>query len=287
MNAMPDTPTVAIIAQGGMGAATAARLTENGVRVLTSLMGRSEASAKRAKAAGMLDASDAEIAAADVILSIVPPGEALPLAQRLAPALTAANNKPIYADCNAVSPHTVKQIAAVVERSGAPFADAGIIGGPPRAGYGGPIFYYSGADTGTLQRLNDFGLVFRRVDGGIGAASALKMSYGGITKGLTAVGSAMLLAAERAGVAEALHAELAASQPNLLAYFQRSVPDMFGKAYRWVAEMEEIAHFTGGGPSREMYEAIAAHYKRLADDNDSEKADISALAQFFEKKSAK
>jgi 3-hydroxyisobutyrate dehydrogenase-like beta-hydroxyacid dehydrogenase len=284
---MPDKPTVAIIAQGGMGAATAARLTGNGVRVLTSLTSRSEASAKRAKAAGMVDAADTEIAAADIVLSIVPPGEALPLAERLAPALTAANRKPVYADCNAVSPDTVKKIAAVIDPTGTPFADAGIIGGPPRAGYGGPIFYYSGAGADALERLNDFGLVFRRVDGGIGAASALKMSYGGITKGLTAVGSAMLLAAERAGVAEALHAELAASQPNLLAYFQRSVPDMFGKAYRWVAEMEEIAHFTGGGPSREMYEAIARHYQRLADDNAGDKADISALAKFFDKSPGK
>jgi len=280
---MSGNPTVVIIAQGGMGAACAARLTANGVRVLTSLKGRSEASAARAKAAGMVDASDADIAAADIVLSIVPPGDALPLAQRLAPALTAANRKPLYADCNAVSPDTVREIAAAIETTGAPFADAGIIGGPPRAGYGGPIFYYSGTDGAPLERLNDFGLVFRRVDGGIGAASALKMSYGGITKGLTAVGSAMLLAAERAGVAEALHAELAASQPNLLAYFQRSVPDMFGKAYRWVAEMEEIAHFTGGGPSREMYEAIAAHYQRLADDNSGARTDISALARFFEK----
>lgn len=280
---MSDKPTVAIIAQGSMGAASAARLTDNGVRVLTSLKGRSEASAKRAKAAGMIDAGDAEIAAADFILSIVPPGEALPLAQRLAPALTAANRKPVYADCNAVSPDTVKDIAAVIATTGAPFADAGIIGGPPRAGYGGPIFYCSGAGAEPLERLNDYGLVFRRVDGGVGAASALKMSYGGITKGLTAVGSAMLLAAERAGVAEALHAELAASQPNLLAYFQRSVPDMFGKAYRWVAEMEEIARFTGGGPSREMYEAIARHYQQLAEDNAGKKTDISALAQFFEK----
>lgn len=281
------TSTVAIIAQGSMGAATAARLTENGMRLLTSLQGRSEASARRAKAAGMIDASEAEIAAADIVLSIVPPGEALPLAQRLAPALTAANKKPVYADCNAVSPDTVREIAAVIAATGAPFADAGIIGGPPRAGYGGPVFYYCGAEAGPLERLNDYGLVFRRLDGGIGAASALKMSYGGITKGLTAVGSAMLLAAERAGVAEALHAELAASQPNLLAYFQRSVPDMFGKAYRWVAEMEEIAHFTGGAPSRAMYEAIAAHYRRLAEDNAGEKADISALAKFFEKSQKK
>ena len=135
------TPTVAVIAQGAMGAGVAKRLTENGVRVLTSLQGRSEASTKRASAAGMIEASDAEIAAADFILSIVPPGEALALAQQLAPALTAANRKAVYADCNAVSPETARQIAMVVEGAGAPFADAGIIGGPPRAGYGGPVFY--------------------------------------------------------------------------------------------------------------------------------------------------
>ena len=97
-------PVLAVIAAGGMGSAVGKRLTENGVRVLTSLDGRSDASAARAKAAGMIAASDPEIATADIVLSIVPPGEALPLAQRLAPALSAANKKPVYADCNAVNP---------------------------------------------------------------------------------------------------------------------------------------------------------------------------------------
>jgi 3-hydroxyisobutyrate dehydrogenase-like beta-hydroxyacid dehydrogenase len=284
---MSNKPTVAIIAQGGMGAACAKRLTDNGVRVVTSLAGRSEASAKRAAAAGMVAASDAEIAAADFVLSIVPPNEALPLATRLAPALAAANNKPVYADCNAVSPETVKEIARAIAPTGAPFVDAGIIGGPPRSGYNGPIFYYSGpADTG-IERLNDCGLIFRPVTGAIGAASALKMSYGGITKGLTAVGSAMILAATRAGVAEALHAELSASQPNLMTYFARSVPDMFGKAYRWVPEMQEIADFSGDEATEEMYRAIAALYEQLAADNEGKKADIGALAAFFEKSSKK
>ena len=137
-------PVVAVIAAGGMGSAVGKRLAENGVRVLTSLEGRSDASAARAKAAGMIAASDPEIATADIVLSIVPPGEALPLAQRLAPALSAANKKPVYADCNAVNPDTVKQIAAVIAQTGCPFVDAGIIGGPPRAGYNGPSFYVSG-----------------------------------------------------------------------------------------------------------------------------------------------
>ena len=274
-------PVVAILAPGAMGAGVAARLHAHGVTVLTSLAGRSPASVERAKAAGMQDASWADIAAADVILSIVPPGEALAIARHLAPLLSAANSKPVYVDCNAVSPDTVKAIATVIDATGCVFIDAGIIGGPPRAGYNGPVFYYSGANSGLIDRLNDHGLIFRSLDGPVGAASALKMSYGGITKGLTAVGSAMLLSAQRAGVADALKAELADSQPGLLAYFSRSVPDMFPKAYRWVAEMEEIAHFHGDGPSREMYEAIAALYVRLAADYEGEQVEIGALSGFF------
>lgn len=276
-------PVVAVIAAGGMGAAVGARLAENGIRVLTSLEGRSAASVARAKAAGMIAASDPEIAAADIVLSIVPPGEALPLAQKLAPALNAANKKPVYADCNAVNPDTVKKIAAVIAQAGCPFVDAGIIGGPPRAGYNGPSFYVSGADAGKIEPLSELGLVIRKMDGPIGAASAIKMSFGGITKGLIAIGSAMVLAAHRAGVSEALHAELAASQPAVLTYLTRMVPDMFPKAYRWVAEMEEIAGFTGGEAEREMYEAIATLYERLAQDQAGAKDEISALAGFFPK----
>ena len=98
------TPTVAIIAPGNMGAAVAKRLTEHKVTVLTSLTGRSENSAKRAHEAGMQAVDDRQLAEADFLLSIVPPGDALGLAQRLTGVLTAANKKPIYVECNAVSP---------------------------------------------------------------------------------------------------------------------------------------------------------------------------------------
>lgn len=274
-------PVVAVIAPGNMGAGVGARLAENGINVLTSLEGRSEASRTRAAKAGMTGANDQDIASADIVLSIVPPGEALALAEKLAPALRAANAKPVYVDCNAISPQTAGRVAGVIEQTGTPFVDGGIIGGPPRAGYGGPVIYISGAECARVETLNDFGLVIRRLDGGIGAASAIKMSYGGITKGLTAIGTAMAMAASRAGVADTLHAELAASQPALLAYLTRSVPDMFGKAYRWVAEMEEIASFTGSEAEGDMYEGIADLFERLAADNNGDQADITRLREFF------
>ena len=81
------TPVVAVIAPGAMGGAVGKRLVDNGVTVLTSLNGRSEETRARAKAAGIMAAKDDDIARADFILSILPPGDALSLAQRFVPAL--------------------------------------------------------------------------------------------------------------------------------------------------------------------------------------------------------
>src|SRR5688572_5921041 len=133
------TETVAIIAPGEMGSAVGRRLRERGARVITSLAGRSAASVARAQAAGFEPvASDAAMAAqAGIILSIVPPGDAVALAERLKPALAQATRRPIYVDCNAVSPDTAERIGAVLAGTPARYVDGGIIGGPPRAGYAG------------------------------------------------------------------------------------------------------------------------------------------------------
>jgi len=275
-------PVVAIVAPGSMGAAVGGVLVASGAEVLTALEGRSPASCDRAHAAGMTCVTEPELARADFVLSIVPPGAALALAERATQWLVSARRKPTYVDCNAVSPATVQRIAARVSSAGAPFVDAGIIGAPPRAGAPGPNIYASGPDAPRLQALARYGLGIRVLDAPVGAASALKMSYAGITKGLTAVGTAMLLAAIRSGVDAALHAELAESQPQLASSFARSVPGMFPKAYRWVAEMREIAQFASADPAAmDMFEGAARLYDRLARDVAGAGAEKSVLEGFF------
>ena len=278
------TSIVAIIAPGNMGAAVAKRLTEHKVTVLTALAGRSEASAKRAREAGMRAVDDRELAQADFLLSIVPPGDALALAKRLAGVLNAANNKPIYVECNAVSPQTMLDIADVIGATGCPFVGAGIIGPPLRPGTSNTKFYAAGPAAGLFAKLNDYGLIVRVLQGPLTAASALKMSYAGITKGFTALGAAMMLAATRGGSAEALQRELAESQPALLGYLTRQVPNMYSKAYRWVAELEEIAAFVGKEHDEHaMLEAAARLYERIAKDFDQEKKEVGELDKFLGK----
>ncbi len=274
-------PIVAVISPGAMGSAVGQVLVANGLEVRTSLAGRSEASASRARAAGMIPVTDEQIVQANIILSILPPGEALDLAERLAPLLEGAESRPIYVDCNAVSPDTVEAIAEAIEDAGGAFVDGGIIGGPPKPGSRRTKIYLSGTRAAEVAALERFGLIMPVLPGRIGVASAMKMSYAGITKGFTALGSMMMLAATRAGTAEFLKRELRESQPELLAWLTRSVPNMYTKAYRWVAEMEEIGEFCEDDDEAEdVFEAFAEFYERIADDRDGAKREIRALDSF-------
>ena len=184
---MATAPTIAVIAPGAMGAAVASRFTKAGCTVLTTLLGRSASTVERAKKAGMQDASLGDIARrADWVLSIIPPSSALAFAEQFKKAYETSGGNPklSFADCNAVSPDTVKSIARVFDGSNIRFVDASIIGGPPTDGYD-PAFYASAApeDADILDGfvgLSAWGLRAIALKGegaGVGDASALKMSY--------------------------------------------------------------------------------------------------------------
>ena len=266
-----------------MGAAVARRLSDNGVEVVTTLENRGAESQARAAAAGMRPVSPQQLVDSDFILSIVPPAAALEFAQAIAPPLRSALRKPVFVDCNAVSPDTARRIAAVIEPTGAPFVDAGIIGPPPGAGAGEPSIYASGAAAPKFSVLRERGLDTRVLDGPIGAASALKMCYAGIQKGVTAVATAMTLAAARVGASAELKQELAAREPQYLAALTRKVPIMLPKAYRWVAEMQEISQFTVPDGASDIYAGAAEIYQRVARALAEGGPEVEALRKFFAK----
>jgi len=114
------------------------------------------------------------------------------------------------------------------------------------------------------------------------------MSYAGITKGTQALGAAMLLAAARAGCAAALHEELQFSQPEMLAWLQHFLPAMPAKAYRWIAEMQEIAGFVGDDPAAgELFAGAAHFYERIAEDFAADGKDVESLLRLVGSDSTK
>lgn len=274
------TPTVYMPALGAMGAALAGKLIAAGVRVTSDLGARGEATRRRAEAAGVENAAAATMAGCDVVLSVAPPDQAMPIARAFAATVTASGGSPVFADMNAVSPQTAVAIGAVVSATGARFVDGGIFGLPPDGVRPDPTLYLSGPDAPALAVLGEHGLRIALLDAPVGAASALKLSYAGITKGLIGIGAAMMLAASRAGVDEALARELAASQPRLLDSFGKSIPDMIPKAARWVSEMHEIAAYVGTErPEAGLYAALGGFYEAIGKSAGS--GDVATLRAFL------
>jgi 3-hydroxyisobutyrate dehydrogenase-like beta-hydroxyacid dehydrogenase len=271
---------IALLSPGAMGSAVAARLSDAGHQIFTSLDGRSAASRTRAEAAGMNHAPDEALAGCDMILSILPPGDASALVERFAPWLERATTKPLFIDANALNPTSKKALAARLAELGCAMIDGAIIGPPPTKGaHAATTLFLSGPVASRAACLDVPGLTATVMSGEVGAASTLKMCYSGINKGIVGLATALLLAADRHGAADALRAEMQRSMPDLFKRFGRQVPDMFPKAYRWVAEMEEIADFLGEADTAgdSLFRGMAGEFAGIASDMDGEKSAIAIL----------
>jgi len=249
-----------------MGHAVGRALGGCGHRIVTALDGRSAASRSRAAAAGMADLGtlDAAVAAADLVLSILPPASAAGFAAECAAAMARTGHRPVFADCNAVAPATVATIARTIAAAGADFIDGGIVGPPPGQG-APPRFYVSGATADSFAELDGKGIVVHPVGAEPGRASAVKMCYAALNKGRHALNTAVLLAAENLGVRDVLTPELAASQPAALKQMEGAIPWLAGNAGRWAGEMDEIAAtFAAADVTPHFHQGAAEIYRLLA-----------------------
>ncbi|OGA09996.1 MAG: hypothetical protein A3H33_14920 [Betaproteobacteria bacterium RIFCSPLOWO2_02_FULL_65_20] len=254
--------TVGLLHPGQMGSAVGACALAGGARVLWASEARSAGTRGRAGAAGLEDADTlaALVAASDVILSVCPPHLALDVAS----AVAAHRFAGVYVDANAVAPATARRICAIVEQAGAAFVDGGIVGPPPHAP-GAARLYLCGREAGRVADLFQSGnLEAIALNGGPGAASALKMAYAAYTKGSTALLMAIRALAAREGVDEALLGEWDRSQPGLSARSEQGMRNSARKAWRFVGEMEEIAaSFEDAGLPGGFHLAAAEIYRRL------------------------
>ncbi|MEY2401594.1 MAG: hypothetical protein QOJ08_1705 [Ilumatobacteraceae bacterium] len=246
---------------GAMGASLAAAC--RSVR-LWSGDGRSEATRARAAAAGMEDVGslDALVKRAEVIISVCPPGVAVDVARSVA----AIGFDGIYVDVNAISPTTTRLIGTLFER----FVDGGVIG-PPVQIAGSTRLYLSGDETGEVAALwTGSALEPRMVDGGAGAASAVKVCFAAWTKGTAALLLAIRALAVAEDVEKALLAEWATSLPGLAEQSDRAASGNAPKAWRFEGELAEIAQSFAAHDLPDGFGRAAAEvYARLGEFKDT------------------
>jgi 3-hydroxyisobutyrate dehydrogenase-like beta-hydroxyacid dehydrogenase len=254
---------IAVLHPGEMGAAVGACLSGRGFRVLWVSEGRSPATRARARASALEDMPRLEnvIEAADFVLSICPPHAAVDVAA----AVAKTRFRGIYVDANAIAPTTTRKIGRLVEAGGATFVDGAIIGPPPTLERRTRLYLAGPSREEVAALFQSTHLQAIALEDAVGAASALKMCYAAWSKGTTALLVSIRALAQSERVDTHLLQEWSLSSPGPLQQSDK-IPGAARKAWRWVAEMEEIAaSFEAAKLSGGFHRAAADVYGRFAD----------------------
>jgi 3-hydroxyisobutyrate dehydrogenase-like beta-hydroxyacid dehydrogenase len=232
--------------------------------VVVSLDGRGERSRRLATEAGLENAGSltALLQEAAVVLSVVPPGSALEVASAIA--ANDATARPLVVDLNAVAPATAERVAATLRDAGLDTVDGSISGPPPRAA-GTTRVYLSGGRAAEVALLPIQGVERVVVGDEVGLASAVKMCTASVYKGRVALLAQALRTAHAHGVVEHVLDDLAETGLVDPERTGATLARASTKAWRYVAEMEEIAATQGdAGLTPTLFRSLATVYAELA-----------------------
>ncbi len=262
---------VGIINPGAMGISIAASARAAGHDVHWSAAGRSEATRQRAQEQNLIAVATLNelCGNCDVILCVCPPHAAHSVAE----AVIDAGFRGLYCDGNAIAPQKARKIGARLATADIDFVDGSIIG-PPAWKQGATRFYLSGA---SAQQVADLfsGTVTEAIVIGdeIGKASALKMVFAALTKGSTALLTAIYGTADQLGARDDLEREWAMRDSDSVLQRRNQVRNVTEKAWRFAGEMQEIAAtFESAGIPPGFFEAAHDVYQRMARFKDADAA---------------
>jgi 3-hydroxyisobutyrate dehydrogenase-like beta-hydroxyacid dehydrogenase len=286
--------TVGIMSVGEMGFHWAKLLKSHGVEVLTYDKDRGEVSRKRAANAGVtsVPSMTALVQEAELIVSIVVPSAANKVAAKVAEAaLKTARKDLLYCDANAISPMTADTIATVLEPAGVNFIDGCIIGSAAKMGKG-TIVYLSGPQAERLRELENFDIPLKILGSSKNQASAFKVVYAGLTKGLQGLFCELLMGARRFGLLNEVRGQYEESFPGLLDKVSSSIVGLQIHAGRRAEEMDELKRtFDSQGldsfmapAAQKVLEAIAALNLGQPSDSGARRGELTETLELFYEK---
>lgn len=259
---------IGILHPGQMGVSVAASAIKSGHQVYWTSAGRSDKTRARAEKYHLIESTSLpELCQnSEIILSVCPPHGA----EDVARSVIESGFKGLYLDANAISPQRSIRIGKTMQASGIHFVDGGIIGGPawtPNETW----LYLSGIDANEIANCFIKGpLETKTIGDEIGRASALKMCYAAYSKGTTALLAAILSAAESFGIRDELYQQWDMNDSNFSEQANRRATRVTAKAWRFEAEMHEIAStFREADLPEGFHNAAAEIYHRMAGFKDS------------------
>lgn len=186
------------------------------------------------------DTLEGALGDATLVLSLVTADQALAAARDAAQYL-----KPgaLYCDLNSVAPESKRDAAQSIEAAGASYVDAAILAPVNPARLAVPLIVSGAMASAAVEALTALGFKnVRAVGSDIGRASAIKMVRSIMVKGLEALTTEWILAAEAAGVRDEAVSSLNHSWPGIdwAAQANYNLERMMVHGIRRAAEMEEV-----------------------------------------------
>ncbi|MPZ75554.1 MAG: DUF1932 domain-containing protein [Deltaproteobacteria bacterium] len=233
---------IGIMSIGEMGYHWAQLLNLHGAEVLTYARDRSEVTRKRAENVGVKSTGSLQqlCQEADLIVSIVVPSAALKIAAKIAKSAAQVNRRDLlYLDANAISPMTAEKINTVLGQGDVRFVDGCIIGSAAKMDKGA-VVYASGPQASRILELESFGFTVQVLGAGTSQASAFKVVYAGLTKGLQGLFVELLMGAKSFGLLDEIVNRYEESFPGLLDKVSPSIIGLRIHAARRAEEMDEL-----------------------------------------------
>jgi 3-hydroxyisobutyrate dehydrogenase-like beta-hydroxyacid dehydrogenase len=282
---------IGIMSIGEMGYHWAKLLKGHGVEVLTYDKDRGDVSRRRAANAGVVSVpSMAQLVQdAEIVVSIVVPFAAKSVATKVAEAVSTSGRKDLlFLDANAISPMTAEEIAQTLIPAGVNFVDGCIIGSAAKMGKG-TVVYVSGPEAIRIQALESFGIPVKVLGPNSSQASAFKVVYAGLTKGLQGLFVELLMGARRFGLMDEIRAQYEESFPGLLDKVSSSIIGLRIHAGRRAEEMDELRRtFNHHGMKsfmapavQKVLESIAALHIGMASEGGVREGDLSGTLETF------
>lgn len=208
----------------------------------------------------------AAIAAADLIACLVTADQATAAAREAAMTIRPGA---LWLDMNSIAADTKRTAARVIEAVGGRYADVAVLSPVLPKRLNAPLLVSGPHATEAARRLSGIGFTdVSVIDGGVGAAAAVKMIRSIMVKGIEALSAELAIAADRAGVTQAVVASLDASWPDAdwgyrLDY---NLDRMMVHGLRRAAEMEEsVATLDALGVGSTMTRATVALQHRIGE----------------------
>ncbi|WP_326982668.1 DUF1932 domain-containing protein [Chryseobacterium sp. MYb264] len=233
---------IGLLFPGDMGLAIGNVLLNNNFEVITAGKGRSAKTLQNIENSQIKDVGSLSfvVEQSDIILSVNSPNSSVHIAEQITELMSDEKRGQIYVDLNSNTPQSVKQIEELIHSKNGIFINGAVMGVAKSVG-NDAVMVVSGRERGLL--MNVFDGIFKLKDAGekIESASAYKLLFSMVNKGINAVFFEAMMGASHYGILEEMNESLQVFLPGTYADLQKMTPTYPDHIARRIDEMKGLS----------------------------------------------